>query len=65
MFGLFEETEDDKRLREDVVRYYRPSMRVISSGFGSWCLTMSPEDGRRTAKITHHPFFFAQLLIEQ
>ncbi len=50
MFGFFEESEDDKKLREDVVRYYQPSMKVISSGLGSWCLTMSAKEGRRTAK---------------
>lgn len=33
------------------MKYYQPSMRVVSNGAGSWMLTMSVEDGRRTARI--------------
>ncbi len=51
MFGWFKEDEDDKKLLEDVVKYYQPSMRAVTSGAGSWMLTMSVEDGRRTARI--------------
>lgn len=52
MFGwFFREDEVDKKLLEDVVKYYQPSMRVVSSGVGSWMLTMDPKEGRRTARI--------------
>lgn len=50
MFGWFEESEEDKKLLEDVVKYFQPSMRVVRGG-GGWCLVMSPEEGRRTARI--------------
>lgn len=51
MFDWLKESEEDRKLREDVVKYYQPSMRVISSGCGGWCLTMDAEEGRRTARI--------------
>ncbi len=51
MFGWCKEKEEDKKLLEDVVKYYKPSMRVITNGCGGWMLTMSPEEGRRTARI--------------
>lgn len=50
MFEWFKESEDDRKILEDVVKYYQPSMRLISNGCGGWSLTMSVEDGRRTAK---------------
>lgn len=50
MFEWFRESEDERKLREDIVKYYQPSMRVISNGCGGWCLVMSVEDGRRTAR---------------
>ncbi len=50
MLGWFEENEDDKRLLEDVVKYYQPSMKIVSNGAGSWCLVMDPAEGRRTAR---------------
>lgn len=49
MFGWFKECEEDKKLREEVVKYFQPSMRVVSGG-GGWCLVMNPEEGRRTAR---------------
>ena len=51
MFGWFKENEEDKKLLENVVKHYQPSMRLITNGCGGWCLTMSPEEGRRTARI--------------
>ncbi len=42
-----EEKEQESKLREEVVKHYQPSMRVV----GKTMLTMSAEEGRATAKI--------------
>jgi len=40
-----EEAEQDRKLLDDVVKYYQPSMRVVGR-----MLTMSASEGRRTAR---------------
>lgn len=44
MLGFFKEDEDDKKLMEDVVKHYQPSMRLTENGCGGWCIAMSKED---------------------
>ena len=44
------EAEQDRKLLEDVIKYYQPSMRVVGR-----MLTMDASEGRRTARTKGDP----------